>query len=163
MSVTCPLCHRVCASLAYFANFELYERLSPSGEDSSAGYSRFSTTNQQSPHEPLPLWEKISEIVDGWEAWRNPNTSVETISTAVGTNRIYVARCIKEHTGLTVNDYINQKRVDYMASELKKASLSHKEIYFSAGFRSRQTAYRNFLKFKGVSPTDYMAALESQS
>ena len=101
--------------------------------------------------------------MDDWEAWRNPNTSVETISTAVGTNRIYVARCIKEHTGLTVNDYINQKRVDFMATELKKDPSSHKEIYFSAGYRSRQTAYRNFLKFKGVSPTEFVAAPESKS
>ena len=72
-----------------------------------------------------------------------------------------MARCIREHTGLTVNDYINQKRVDFMAAELKKAPLSYKEIYFAAGYRSRQTAYRNFLKFKGVSPTEFTTAQES--
>lgn len=99
------------------------------------------------------------QVIDDWEAWRNPNTSVETIRTAVGTNRIYVARCVKEHTGLTVNDYINRKRVDFMAAQLSKtANPVHKEIYFAAGYRSRQTAYRNFLKFKGVSPTEFVTA-----
>jgi AraC-like DNA-binding protein len=143
----------VCATFVYFTCFELFERLSPStlpqpSTPIASGDERGNTS----------LWEQICQVVDEWEAWRNPNTSVETISTAVGTNRIYVARCIKEHTGLTVNDYINQKRVDFIASELKKAPLSHKEIYFAAGYRSRQTAYRNFLKFKGVSPTDFSAA-----
>ena len=150
----------VCASFAYFAYFELFERLTPTAQ----------LLPSTPPHTgggregiSVSLWQQICQVVDDWEAWRNPNTSVETISAAVGTNRIYVARCVKEHTGLTVNDYINQKRVDFMAAELKKAPLSHKEIYFSAGYRSRQTAYRNFLKFKGVSPTEFVNSSECQS
>ena len=62
-----------------------------------------------------------------------------------------------------MNDYINQKRVDYMASKLQEGTLSHKEIYFAAGYRNRYTAYRNFIKFKGVSPTEFVAAPESHS
>lgn len=148
----------VCASFAYFTWFELFERLTPTA------FPQQPTPSQSDGcKEEVSLWEQICQVVDDWETWRNPDTSVETISAAVGTNRIYVARCIKEHTGLTVNDYINQKRVDFMATELKKAPLSHKEIYFAAGYRSRQTAYRNFLKFKGVSPTEFVTAPESQS
>ena len=65
------------------------------------------------------FWPMICQVMDEWEAWRNPNTSVETLSTAVGTNRIYVARCIKEHTGMTFNDYMNQKRISFMAAQLR--------------------------------------------
>ena len=149
----------VCFSFAYFTWFEIFERLSPSVADSQGE----TDSSLFTLHSSLSLWEQICQVIDDWEAWHNPNTSVETISAAVGTNRIYVARCIKEHTGLTVNDFINQKRVDFMAAELKKAPLSHKEIYFAAGYRSRQTAYRNFLKFKGVSPTEFVTSLESQA
>jgi AraC-like DNA-binding protein len=148
----------VCVSFAYFAFFELFERLSPTAHQLST------PPHTGGGREGVPLWQQICQVIDDWEAWRNPNTSVETISAAVGTNRIYVARCVKEHTGLTVNDYINQKRVDYMAAELSKtANPVHKEIYFAAGYRSRQTAYRNFLKFKGVSPTEFVTAPESQA
>ena len=148
----------VCFSFAYFTWFELFERLSPSV------HFQLSTPSQiREVREEGSLWQQICQVIDDWEAWRNPNTSVETISAAVGTNRIYVARCIKEHTGLTVNDYINRKRVDYMAAELKKAPSSHKEIYFAAGYRSRQTAYRNFIKFKGISPTEFMTTPENHS
>ena len=148
----------VCASFAYFAYFELFERLTPTVTESRSEVDSSLFTL----HSSLSLWQQICQVVDDWEAWRNPNTSVETISAAVGTNRIYVARCIKEHTGLTVNDYINQKRIDFMAAELKKTPSSHKEIYFAAGYRSRQTAYRNFIKFKGVSPTEFVEDPESQ-
>lgn len=141
----------VCASFVYFTWFELFERLSP-----SALHLPSTPSGSEGGREVASLWEQICQVIDEWEAWRNPDTSVETISAAVGTNRIYVARCIKEHTGLTVNDYINSKRVDFMAAELSKtANPVHKEIFFAAGYRIRQTAYRNFIKFKGVSPTEF--------
>ena len=106
------------------------------------------------------FWPMICQVMDEWEAWRNPNTSVETVSTAVGTNRIYVARCIKEHTGMTFNDYMNQKRISYMAAQLRlDPSQDHKHLYFDVGFRSRHTAYRNFVKFIGSSPTDFIASI----
>lgn len=147
----------VCVSFVYFTWFELFERLSPTAHQLST------PSHIGGGREGGPLREQICQVIDEWEAWRNPNTTVETISAAVGTNRIYVARCIREHTGLTVNDYINSKRVDFMAAELAKtASPVHKEIYFAAGYRSRQTAYRNFLKFMGVSPTEFTTAQEGQ-
>lgn len=106
------------------------------------------------------FWPMICQVMDEWEAWRNPNTSVETLSTAVGTNRIYVARCIKEHTGMTFNDYMNQKRISFMAAQLRlDPTQDHKHLYFDVGFRSRHTAYRNFVKFIGSSPTDFISSL----
>ena len=100
--------------------------------------------------ETYDFWPMICQVMDEWEAWRNPNTTVETVSTAVGTNRIYVARCIKEHTGMTFNDYMNEKRIHYMAAQLRlNSTQDHKHLYFDVGFRSRHTAYRNFVKFVG--------------
>ena len=139
----------ICTTLACFTWFEVYERLKP--------------IPVAQMEESDTLWAQICQVVDGWEAWRNPNTTVNTISTAVGSNLIYVARCVKEHTGLTVNNYINQKRVDFMSAELKKTPANYQEVYFAAGFRSRQTAYRNFIKFKGISPSDFSSAVESSS
>lgn len=94
------------------------------------------------------------------EAWRNPNTTVETLSKQLGTNRIYVARNIREHTDMSFNDYMNNKRVEFIASLLRQnPSQNLKELFFAAGFRSRDTAWRNFVKFKGCSPSDYTTSL----
>ena len=89
--------------------------------------------------------------------------TVETLSKELGTNRIYVASSVKEHTGMTFKNYLNSKRVEYIASLLhQNPSLNLKELYFTAGFRSRDTANRNFLRFKGCSPTDYISSLRGQ-
>lgn len=104
------------------------------------------------------LWKSISRFMDELELWRNPNTNVETLSSAVGTNRIYVARCIQEHTGLSFNDYLNKKRIEFIAKRLcEDPELKQEALYFEAGYRSRQTAYRNFVKFAGCSPTEFLA------
>jgi AraC-like DNA-binding protein len=55
---------------------------------------------------------------------------------------------------------MNEKRINYMADQLRfNPRQDHKQLYFDVGFRSRHTAYRNFVKFIGCSPTDFAASL----
>lgn len=151
----------------YFTYYEVYLRVilptkteaKPSAKEPSET-EKLAVTVASVAEETGDYWPMICQVMDEWEAWRNPNTTVETVSTAVGTNRIYVARCIKEHTGMTFNDYMNEKRIAYMASQLRlDPKQDHKHLYFDAGFRNRHTAYRNFVKFQGCSPTDFVASL----
>lgn len=146
-------------ALLYYTYFELSERILPPLQDTAENAQAdiketFFNSNEQD------LWSNINTIMGRYEVWRNPDTTVETVSRNVGTNRIYVADSIREHTGLTFNDYLNQKRILFMADQLRKnPQQDQKSLYFEAGFRSRQTAYRNFVKFIGCSPTDYVASL----
>lgn len=140
-----------CLSIIYFTYFELRERLQPVELPNNIG------GGGQSSVPKGDLWQQISYLMDIKEYWRNPDTSVETISKAIGTNRIYVARIIKDHTGMSFNDYMNSRRVEYMATMLRQNSeINQKTLFFAAGFRSYPTAHRNFTKFKGCSPTDYI-------
>lgn len=148
----------------YFTYFERHIRVIPSPNsqiDSSVPESFPSHVNTEEVDETTyDYWPMICQMMDEWEIWRNPNTTVETLCTAIGTNRIYVARCIKEHTGMTFNDYMNEKRISYMAAQLRlNPAQDHKHLYFDVGFRNRHTAYRNFVKFIGSSPTDFIASL----
>ena len=141
----------VCISLFYFTYFELRERLQPVELPNDVGGRSKSTVPKGD------LWQQISYLMDIKEYWRNPDTSVETISKSLGTNRIYVARSVKEHTGMSFNDYMNSRRVEYMATMLRQnPEINQKTLFFAAGFRSYPTAHRNFTKFKGCSPTDYI-------
>ena len=111
-------------------------------------------------NQPDDLWQRINHQMDKHEIWRNPDVTVEMMSRAVGTNRIYVADCIREHTGLTFNDYLNKWRTEYMADKLRQnPDQDQKPLYFEIGYRNRQTAYRNFIKFVGCSPSDFVASL----
>ncbi len=162
-----PSLHTLWAIFAmlYFTYYELFIRVMvpqakaqrPQQMEPEQSISATSPSAQEGSSD---LWLNICKVMDELEAWRNPNTTVETFSTSLGTNRIYVARCIREHTGMTFNDYLNKKRIDYMVSQLRRnPHQSHKELYFEAGFRSRHAAYRNFVKFQGCSPTDFIATL----
>ena len=141
-------------AMAYFTYYEVHERLLPvSMPDQQTQLGQAAT----SQYRQMELWEGICQVMDLDKVWRNPNTTVETVSRELGTNRIYVARCIREHTGKTFNDFMNAKRVEYIASQLHQNPFaSLKELFFAAGFRSRDTANRNFTKFIGCSPSEYM-------
>lgn len=145
-------------SLLYFTYFELRERLQVVDLPDDVGGDGGNISVPKGD-----LWQQISYLMDIKEYWRNPDTSVETISRALGTNRIYVARSIKEHTGMSFNDYMNSRRVEYMATMLRQnPEISQKSLFFAVGFRSYPTAHRNFTKFKGCSPTDYIMRNESK-
>ena len=150
-------------AMFYFTYYELHIRVIPPAKSEATAVEATepaAATVVSTAEESGDYWPIICQVMDEWEAWRNPNTTVETVSTAVGTNRIYVARCIKEHTGMTFNDYMNEKRIAYMVSQLRlNPKQDHKHLYFDVGFRSRHTAYRNFVKFQGCSPTDFVASL----
>jgi len=150
----------LCAAIFLFY-YELVVRLLPPDKKVALSSEHLSAEEAVGETEDEhDYWPRICQVMDEWEEWRNPNTTVETVSRSLGTNRYYVGRCIREHTGLTFNDYMNQKRIDFMAAQLRRdPQQDHKTLYFEAGFRSRTAAYRNFVKFIGCSPTDFVATL----
>ena len=136
-------------SLAYFTYFELRERVMPVPFDSN-------------PQQDVPfdadamLWRDIRQVMDSKQMWRDPNLNAEVLSAAVFSNRSYVGQCVRRHTGLAFNEYISRSRVEYMADQLRRQPEQDvKTLVFAAGFRSRATAWRNFVKYMGCPPTEY--------
>ena len=142
-------------SMVYLVYYELVERIIPSNKAELTASEKALLVAR----EPLEgdLWPQICQAMDEWEIWRDPNTTVESLSADIGTNRIYVANSIRENTGLTFNDFLNKKRVEFMARQLlRNPKYNQRSLFFEVGFRNRQTAYRNFVKFMGCSPTEYI-------
>lgn len=155
-----PVLHMSWAAFVslYFIRYELTDRILPSAK--SERMENDETPIANSINHANDLWNNIDYIMDHNQIWRNPDTTVETLSKDMGTNRIYVADSIREHTGLTFNDYMNRKRATFMADQLRQdPNQDQKSLFYDAGFRSRQTAYRNFVKFIGCSPSDFASSL----
>jgi AraC-like DNA-binding protein len=56
--------------------------------------------------------------------------------------------------GTSFSDYINGLRVDYASQLLEeRPELSINDIMIKSGFTSSSAFYRNFKKFKGITPT----------
>ena len=140
--------------------YELNQRIIPPIETQNLPDDPEPVSNVADDNQTDDLWQRINHQMDKHEIWRNPDVTVEMMSRAVGTNRIYVADSIREHTGLTFNDYLNKWRTEYMADKLRQnPAQDQKPLYFEIGYRNRQTAYRNFIKFIGCSPSDFIASL----
>lgn len=107
------------------------------------------------------LWVKIMKIVEDNEGWRNPDINMTYLTQQLFSNRTYVSESFKRHTGMTFSEYISKCRVDYVVEELKRNPEANiQELFIDAGYRHRSTAWRQFRKLKGVSPTEFIESLK---
>lgn len=111
--------------------------------------------------EPIPedcayseLLEKIRKLMSEEKLYLYPNLKVSDLARLLNSNRNYIYNAINVEMGISFSDYINSQRVDY-ASQLLKAhpELSINDVMFKSGFTSTSAFYRNFKKFKGITPT----------
>ena len=106
------------------------------------------------------LWEKILFLLDNHEKWRDPNLSLILLSDLLESNRTYVGEAFKQNVGMTFTEYISHRRIDYVAETLKSDPQSNlNEIFNYVGYRQRSTAWRNFQKVQGVTPSEYIESL----
>lgn len=111
--------------------------------------------------EPIPedcayseLLEKIRKLMSEEKLYLYPNLKVSDLARLLNSNRNYIYNAINVEMGISFSDYINSQRIDY-ASQLLEANpkLSINDVMFKSGFTSTSAFYRNFKKFKGITPT----------
>lgn len=106
------------------------------------------------------LWGRIILLLDNDDKWRDPDLSLSALSEWLGSNRTYVSEAFKRETGMTFIAYLTKRRIDYVCDQLKKDLNSDvQELFNYVGYRQRSTAWRNFLKVTGVTPTEYLERL----
>ncbi len=111
--------------------------------------------------EPIPedcayseLLEKIRKLMSEEKLYLYPNLKVSDLARLLNSNRNYIYNAINVEMGISFSDYINSQRIDY-ALQLLEANpkLSINDVMFKSGFTSTSAFYRNFKKFKGITPT----------
>lgn len=158
--------HQIIWMLLFFSitYWELKERLvvksssepecanDASSEDQSAEISV-----NVDPSQPDELWEKILHVMDNLEGWRNPEMSLNSLSEEVLSNRTYVGDAFKRNTGMTFSEYVTKRRIDDVVDVLTRNPKAQiQEAFLNAGYRQRSTAWKNFHKIMGVSPTEFV-------
>ena len=110
------------------------------------------------------LWEQITDALDNKERWRDPNLSLSSLAESLKSNRTYVEKAFKRNTGMTFIKYITKRRIDHITCERTnnpKADIN--ELFRYVGYRQRSTAWRNFQKITGLTPTDFFEKLKASS
>ena len=111
--------------------------------------------------EPMPEDSGVSELLEGIKKLVNdeklflyPNLKVSDLATRLHSNRNYIYHAINVEMGVSFSDYINGLRVDYAVRLLEaNPDLSINDVITRSGFTSSSAFYRNFKKFKGITPT----------
>ena len=110
------------------------------------------------------LWQRIVKLIHEDDLWRNPDLNLEMLCQQLGSNKDYVLRCFRQNADTTFLDYVNSLRIGYVTDELRRNPLqSQRDLFFNAGFRSKTTAYRNFCKYNGRSPSEFIATLSADN
>ncbi len=100
------------------------------------------------------LLERIRKLVSDEKLFLYPNLKVGDLATRLNSNRNYIYHAINVEMGTSFSDYINGLRVDYASRLLEeRPELSINDVMTKSGFTSSSAFYRNFKKFKGITPT----------
>ena len=73
----------------------------------------------------------------------------------LGTNRTYLSLAVRQFSGKSFSDYVNNARIEY-AQELLLKGESSKNVEYSCGYISSSTFYRQFQKVTGTSPSVWL-------
>lgn len=102
------------------------------------------------------LIEKLDAYMKETSAWRNPDLSLNTLASALCTNRTTLAQAIQKCGYENYSIYINKLRInDFLHEIAATPTTNFQEAFFDVGFRSRATALRNFRQITGMTPSEY--------
>lgn len=81
--------------------------------------------------------------------------SLESVAKQFSVNKSYLLRLFKENTGLTVNNYILQKRILMSKNELRFSNKTLDVIAQECGLEEANYFIRMFKKIEGMTPGEY--------
>ena len=103
-----------------------------------------------------PLWLK-----DLRERLKEDNNFIEgiiSVSRLSGKSREHISRSMKKYYGVTVSEYINDLRLNYIANMLVYSNHDILDIIFESGFNNVSWCYKCFAKKYGMSMAKYRNA-----
>ena len=101
------------------------------------------------------LLERIMKCIN--ENISNSELDVSLICNEAGISRTHLHRKMKEMTGLTVHDFIQNIRMEQAARLLTEQKINITQVAYAVGYSSQPSFSAAFRKHFGVSPTEYIS------
>jgi AraC-like DNA-binding protein/tetratricopeptide (TPR) repeat protein len=108
------------------------------------------------------IFTSLTDLLTEKNLYRNSDIKLDDIAKQMGVNRVYLSQAVNRCYGDHYNNFINEFRVKeavILMSDKKKNHISIEGIALKAGFNDRQTFYRAFKKFTGLSPSGFRGNL----
>ncbi len=101
------------------------------------------------------LNQKVKKIIAFINANLDRQLSLEAISKHFNINKYYLSRFFKQHTGLSVIDYVNRKKILAAEKLIAQNKFKITDISSMTGFNNLTHFERTFKQFTGTSPRNY--------
>lgn len=83
------------------------------------------------------------------------NLTIPIIATHIGTNQCYLKKGFKDHTGLTIFEYIQENRMIKAKHLLSNSEMSMMEVATNTGYGSVSSFSQAFKNYFGTNPSQY--------
>lgn len=113
--------------------------------------------------EIMDIERNLSEVMSAGRPYLNKDLSISDLATALGLSSHRLSQYFSQHLNVTFYDFINRARVEEFkriagAEEMARFTLTG--LSEKAGFSSRASFFRNFKKFEGITPAEYLKNLQ---
>ncbi len=92
------------------------------------------------------------------ENYADPTLSIEVIATSVKRSSNYIRSVFKESQGISISEYLANKRFDQVCKMLIETNLTARDIGKAVGLNSGSYFYTAFKKYTGCTPDSYRKA-----
>ena len=98
------------------------------------------------------ILESLRNIIE--ENFHDYSLSVAMLSDQLGFTPGYLTTIFKEHYGVSIGNFIEEKRLTHALSLIKISSESINDVARKSGYRNMNTFYKAFKRFYGISPKE---------
>lgn len=112
------------------------------------------------PQENIPLW--LDEMCNIMKKDGNFTKGNDFFFSLTDKSREHVSRCLKKYMGVTVTEYINSLRLNFIANMLSNSNHSIADIIFESGFNNISWATEQFKDKYGMTMRDYRKSTKKQ-
>ena len=116
------------------------------------------------PTEGTPATEEskvgktIDQLLVAQQLYLTPNRKIGDVAKATGVCRTDISNYVNQTNGMSFSDFINSLRVEHAKTLLSQNTENAKIVIIAtqSGFSSEQSFYRNFNKFTGMKPLEWV-------
>ena len=110
--------------------------------------------NHNGEHGELRAKKNIIKITDYIDENITSPINLDSIAQYLYMDKSYICRLFKSGTGITINTYINTKKIELAKNMLSEGS-SPRAVCVSCGFNDYSTFYRAFKRHTGAAPEEF--------